>query len=45
MSIDKVNDILNNNKEFSKEELDNLEKIHIVSGTSFKRYILLSTFR
>ena len=29
MSIDKVNDILNNNKEFSKEELDNLEKINV----------------
>ena len=29
MSIDKVNDILNNNKEFSKEELNNLEKINI----------------
>ncbi len=29
MSIDKVNDILNNNKEFTKEELDNLEKINI----------------
>ena len=28
MSIDKVNDILNN-KEFSKEELDNLEKINV----------------
>lgn len=29
MSIDKVNDILNNNKEFSKEELNNLEKINV----------------
>ena len=29
MSIDKVNDILNKNKEFSKEELDNLEKINV----------------
>ena len=29
MSIDKVNDILNNTKEFSKEELNNLEKINI----------------
>ena len=29
MSIDKVNDILNNNKEFTEEELNNLEKINI----------------
>ena len=29
MSIDKVNDILNNTKEFSKEELNNLEKINV----------------
>ena len=29
MSIDKVNDILNNNKEFTEEELNNLEKINV----------------
>ena len=29
MSIDKVNDILNNTKEFTEEELNNLEKINV----------------